>query len=127
MSDTPRENGWYWREDVVTGHPTLCRWVNSTNRLVLAHFAPNAGPLSYGDNELSPVATPAEVAALRAERDAAVDAWKANERRADQCRDTAESLRAEVERLKARLNASNRALLATGGNLFRDCAACSFW
>jgi len=58
----------------------------------------NAQPLFGGPAEFTP---PAEVAELRAERDAAGEAWKASERRADQCRDTADDCRAERDDLRA--------------------------
>lgn len=61
-----RENGWYWHTDDFGGS-TLCRWVASNGRLVIGRFDSRMGGFSYRDDQLTPVARPAEVAALRAE------------------------------------------------------------
>ena len=61
-----RENGWYWHTDDFGGS-TLCRWVASSGRLVIGRFDSRMGGGSYRDDQLTPVARPAEVAALRAD------------------------------------------------------------
>ena len=77
----------YWYAD-------LARWTIRR----LDRIDPAAMP---GWRYLCPVAPPAEVEALRRERDAAVEAWKASERRADQCRQTAETHRSDNATLRA--------------------------
>ncbi len=112
------------------------RWPETGGAWRIArHAVVPAAAYKHGYRYLCPIATPAEVEALRRERDAAVEAWKANERRADQCRQTAETHRSDNATLRV-ANARLREALETykreqcegfcfeAENWFGDCAGC---
>jgi len=123
-----RENGWYWLTDDFGNH-LLCRWLSADRKLVGARFDYRESAMPHEASELSPVATPAEVAALRAEVEQA-HSYLARllQNTHPQCEPLPDlrglctqidnmvteipKLRAEVERLKGGIADAMRAVLA---------------
>ena len=114
-------DGWHWVQ-YGDDKPTLVAWQNEGIwlRVPPADCASRPPHMAYlGYRYLSPVATPAEVAALRAERDAAVSAYEAAQDTIKVAWQTLGSLRTEMEALRAERDESIRLTREAEGEIRR--------